>query len=420
MKVEVKIPAVGESVHSAVIGAWQKSSGDYVNRDEVLVLLETDKASVEVPAEASGQLEIFTKEGEEVHVGAVVAMIDTSKKPQKSEKKQSAPRKKVEEIYEKNSSEPKSPSSQNIPSSKTSSSQMLTSLKQSPPLKNEVSFDPSQFSPAVRHQLMEKNLDPQKIQGTGKDNRIKKSDLQDIFEKPFSSSEEIRREKMTTIRKRIAERLVASQHATATLSTFNEVDMSNIIDLRKKYQEIFTKKFGLKLGFMGFFIKAVVQALKTYPRVGAQIDGDDLIYYRHCHISIAVSTEKGLIVPVIRYADQMNIVQLEKAVLHFANKTRQGKITPDDLMGGNFTISNGGVFGSLLSTPILNPPQSGILGMHKIEQRPVAFNEKIVIRPMMYLALSYDHRVIDGKESVGFLVKIKECIEDPTRLLLDV
>ena len=306
----------------------------------------------------------------------------------------------------------------------------------SPKSSHSDSLDLSKFAPSVRHALLEKNIDPAFIKGTGKKGRIKKSDLQTTVFDPakagisspqegspapaLESGLEVRREKMTSIRKRIAERLVASQRGTATLTTFNEVDMTRILALRKSYKEIFQKKYGIKLGFMGFFIKAVVQAMKAYPRAGAQIDGGDLVFYNHCHISIAVSTQRGLLVPVIRNADQKSTATLEKEVLYFAKKARDGRILPDDLMGGTFTISNGGVFGSLLSTPILNPPQSGILGMHKIEKRPVVINDEIVIRPMMYLAFSYDHRIIDGRESVGFLMTVKECIEEPARILLDI
>ena len=425
MKVEVKIPSVGESVNSAVIGSWQKAEGDYVERDEILVLLETDKASMEVPSEHSGQLEILKKDGESAQVGEVIGFIDTSvKAPLQSSSKKIEPA--VSQETGSSSSSEKKVSSDGKGKPASDQKTQNTRHSQTAP----ASFDPSQFSPAVRHTLMEKNIDPLQIQGTGKGGRITKSDVQNFKGTPnsskiektleFAKGEGIRREKMTTIRKRIAERLVASQHGTATLTTFNEVDMTRIIQLRKEYQEVFQKKYGIKLGFMGFFIKAVVQAMRAYPRVGAQIEGDELVYHQNIHISIAVSTKKGLIVPVIRYADQMSIAEIEKAVVHFAQKARDGQIRPDDLTGGSFTISNGGVFGSLLSTPILNPPQSGILGMHKIEKRPVVQKDQIVIRPMMYLALSYDHRIVDGKESVGFLVTLKECIEEPSRILLNI
>ncbi|MDE0151814.1 MAG: 2-oxoglutarate dehydrogenase complex dihydrolipoyllysine-residue succinyltransferase [Bdellovibrionales bacterium] len=412
MKVEIKVPAVGESVHSAVIGSWQKSSGDYVDKDEVLLLLETDKASMEVPSEVSGQLTILKQEGEEVQISEVIGAIDTSvSKPKGVSKK-----------VEQKSSGSSSDAIQQKEVEKT--------LSVVPPTSSN-SLDLSKLSPAVRHAVLEKNIDPTTVSGTGKGGRIKKSDLQtavpqtSVAQQPASfhtmeTGLSARREKMTTIRKRIAERLVASQRGTATLTTFNEVDMTRILALRKSYQEVFQKKYGIKLGFMGFFIKAVIQAMKAYPRVGAQIDGGELVFYDHCHISIAVSTERGLIVPVIRNADQKSVAELEKEVLYFAKKARDGNILPDDLMGGTFTISNGGVFGSLLSTPILNPPQSGILGMHKIEKRPVVVGDNIVVRPMMYLALSYDHRIVDGRESVGFLVAVKECIEEPTRILLDI
>ncbi len=415
MKIEIKVPSVGESVNSAVIGSWNKASGDFVQRDEVIVLLETDKASMEVPAENAGQVEILKKEGEEVLVGEVIGIIDTSKKAPQT----SRPAEKKEEA---------TPSS-----SKTIESKPEPQTSQSVKTSQLPSWDSSRHSPSVRHALMTKNIDPSTLQGTGKGGRLQMSDLSSIPSPPSMPQQtvqspkittvagvEMRKEKMTTIRKRIAERLLASQRSTATLTTFNEVDMSRIIQLRKNYQEVFQRKYNMKLGFMGFFIKAVIQSMKAHPRVGAQIEGDELVYFNHCHVSIAVSTKRGLIVPVIRYADQKSIAELEAEVLEYAKKAREGKLLPDDLMGGNFTISNGGVFGSLLSTPILNPPQSGILGMHKIEQRPVVVNGEIVIRPMMYLALSYDHRIVDGKESVGFLVAVKECIEEPTRILLDI
>ena len=414
MKVDIKVPAVGESVHSAIIGSWQKSSGDYVEKDEVLLLLETDKASMEVPGETSGQLEILKKEGEEVQIGEVIGSIDTSMAKPKEDLKN------IEKTKSANTSD----------SGSDSSKEIERKLSVVPEFSNN-SLDLSKFAPSVRHTLLEKNIDPATVSGTGKAGRMKKSDLQNVASNspvpqktaPIHTVEsglKARHEKMTTIRKRIAERLVASQRGTATLTTFNEVDMTRILALRKSYQEVFQKKYGIKLGFMGFFIKAVIQAMKAYPRVGAQIDGGDLVFYDHCHISIAVSTERGLIVPVIQNADQKSVAELEKEVLYFAKKARDGNILPDDLMGGTFTLSNGGVFGSLLSTPILNPPQSGILGMHKIEKRPVVIGNEIVIRPMMYLALSYDHRIVDGRESVGFLVTVKECIEEPTRILLDI
>ena len=409
MKVEIKVPSVGESVNSAIVGSWSKASGDFIQKDEVVVLLETDKASMEVPAQDSGQLEILKKEGEEVLVGEVIGTVDTSKKAPAS-----------------------SPTSKSKPQevAPVSKSEQPVSKPQPDPVEQKTSsWNPSDHSPSVRHALMKKNIDPSTLKGTGKGERIQMSDLSapkipstsaSFSKSVVSDGVETRREKMTTIRKRIAERLLGSQRSTATLTTFNEVDMSRIIKLRKNYQEVFQKKYNMKLGFMGFFIKAIIQGMKAYPRVGAQMEGDELVYYNHCHISIAVSTDKGLIVPVIRYADQKSIAQLEKEVMEYAQKARKGKILPDDLMGGTFTVSNGGVFGSLLSTPILNPPQSGILGMHKIEQRPVVVDGEIVIRPMMYLALSYDHRIVDGKESVGFLVTVKECIEEPTRILLDI
>ena len=412
MKEEVKVPAVGESITEATIAEWNKQNGDYVERDEVLLTLETDKASVEVVAEQAGVLNIQIQEGETIDIGTVIATIDTdASAPAGASKTESAP----------------SPSANNAPPSPTASSDKSIH----PDLKNHL-------SPAVNKLVHEKGLNPQSIEGTGKDGRLTKADAMNAqaapkaeakpapqmtslptpsFGAPEQSSE---RKPMSTLRKKIAERLVSAQQTAAILTTFNEVDMSHLMKLRKQYKDQFKEKHDVNLGFMGFFVKACIEALKTFPAVNAFIDGNDMIYNHFHNVGIAVGTPKGLMVPVIKNADYLSLSQIEQSIRHYALKARDGKISIDDLSGGTFTISNGGVYGSLMSTPILNPPQSAILGMHKIEERPVVIDGKIEIRPMMYLALSYDHRVIDGAESVQFLVRIKECIEDPTRLLLEV
>ncbi len=419
MKVDIKVPAVGESITEATIAEWTKKDGAIVQRDEVLLMLETDKASVEVVAEQAGKLSIKAKEGDVVKIGAVVGGIDTDAagateaKPEKS-----APAKAADAA----------PQAQ-----KSTSAASSTDL-----------------SPATRRVVEQNNLDASKISGTGKDGRLTKSDAMNAIGNQGASSQaapssdkssapkaapqaltplpkpavagtmEVRREKMTTIRKKIAQRLVEAQHNAAILTTFNEIDMSAVMDLRARYKEDFNKKHGISLGFMGFFVKAVTAALKAYPKVNAFIDGDEMVFHDYANVGIAVGTEKGLIVPVIKQAELLSLAGIELTIRHYAQKAREGKISVDDLSGGTFTISNGGVYGSLMSTPILNPPQSGILGMHKIEERPIAKNGQVVIRPMMYVALSYDHRIIDGSESVSFLVKVKEGIEDPARLLIEV
>ncbi len=441
MKQLIKVPSAGESVTQAVVGQWQKKTGDYIRQNDVLVVMETDKASMDLTAEHSGKLNILKADGSTVKIGETIAEIDTTAPPPSVKENQTH--------AESSISEPLTPAPE-----KPSTEQTSATVKKSTPVHQEVlstasssipssstvipSFAiPQHFSPAVRKLLAENNLNAEMITGTGPRGRITKADVLLFLEenrpqenrppekiKPSSLEEQILEEEqtrrpMTTIRKRIAERLVASQQNTATLTTFNEIDMSQVVFLRSKYKDTFQKKHSVKLGFMGFFIKAVVQALRLYPQVNAYIDGNDMVYNRFCHIGVAVSTDRGLVVPVIRKAGELSLPDLEKKVIFYAEKVRNGKITLDDLTGGTFTISNGGVFGSLMSTPILNPPQSGILGLHKIEQRPVAVNGQVQIKPMMYVALSYDHRIVDGKESVGFLYAIKEYIEDPVRLLID-
>lgn len=415
MKIDVKVPTVGESITEAVIGSWNKKSGEFVKMNDVIMSLETDKASVEVVAEKDGVLTTLVNAGETVKIGSVVGSIDTDAKPSVSAA---------------------APTAAPAPSPVSIGGGRATH----PDLQ-------SHMSPAVQRVVNERGLDTSAMSGTGLGGRLTKADVVNAtptesktksptpaaakaptptpMPTPMligpSKQGDIKRVPMTTIRKRIAERLVQAQHTAAILTTFNEIDMTKVIELRTKYKDKFKEKYGVNLGFNGFFVKAVIEALKAYPAVNAFIiDGQEIEYHNYYNIGIAVSTERGLMVPCIKDADQYSVAGVEMAIRDLALKGRDGKITPDDLSGGTFSITNGGVFGSMLSTPILNPPQSAILGLHKIEERPVAINGKVEVRSMMYVALSYDHRMIDGKEAVGFLVKIKEGVEDPERLLIEV
>jgi 2-oxoglutarate dehydrogenase E2 component (dihydrolipoamide succinyltransferase) len=408
MSLEVKIPPVGESISSGVVSVWHKKSGEYVEAGDALLTLETDKVSTEITAEKAGVLETKVDEGQEVKIGEVVAMIDD----QATAPAKAGP----------------TPPNESAPAAKPAG-------KSSP--------NAEILSPAVKRMTTEEKLDPVKISGTGKGGRVTKGDVisylqtkaepsTDDQEKPRARKESTReqpvpsgeerftRKKMSPLRRKIAAQLVMAQQTAAILTTFNECDMSEVIALRKKAQEKFTADHGLKLGFMSFFIKATVEGLKAVPAINSRIEGDDFILNHYYDIGVAVGTERGLVVPVVRDADTKGFADLERDVADFATRARDGKIKIEDLQGGTFTISNGGVYGSLMGTPILNPPQSGILGMHAIQQRPVARNGEVVVRPMMYLALSYDHRAVDGKEAVTFLIKVKEAIENPTALLLDL
>lgn len=428
MKMEVKIPAVGESITEATVGAWKKQNGEAVKRNDILLLVETDKASVEVVSEQDGVLEIKVEAGVVVPIGTVVGYVDTTSKAQVSAPSATA-------------GASISPAAQpKMPPPPGASAAEAGAIH--PDLK-------AALSPAVHRIVDERGLDAKSIEGTGRGGRITKEDAMKAasvgapikpaqvaattpsatptaassapqMARPSAKQGDVKRVPMTTIRKKIAERLVEAQHTAAILTTFNEIDMSKVFELRNKYKEMFKEKYGVSLGFMGFFTKAVIEALKAWPAVNAEIQGTDLIYKNYYNIGVAVGTEKGLIVPVIKDCDQLSIAGIEGAIRNFALKARDGKISVDDLSGGTFTISNGGVYGSLMSTPILNYPQVGILGMHKVEDRPMAINGKVEIRPMMYVALSYDHRIIDGKEAVTFLVKVKEGVEDPERLLLEI
>ncbi len=393
MSIEVKVPNLPESVADATIATWHKKIGDKVTRDENIVDLETDKVVLEVPAPADGILEeILFKEGDTVTSGELLARIGASVAEAKP-----------------------------VDDSTT----------------NTVALDDKSTSPVVRRMLAEHDLQPNQIAGSGKDARITKEDVVSFIETnrnkvsavksevvasvaaPMGPREE-RRVPMSRLRAKVAERLLQAQHNAAMLTTFNEVNLKAVMDLRAQYKDSFEKKHGVKLGFMSFFTKAVVESLKRFPAVNASIDGQDIVYHGFYDIGIAVSTERGLVVPVVRDADLLSMADIEQTISNSATKARQGKLSMEEMQGGTFTITNGGVFGSLLATPIINPPQTAILGMHKIQERPIAENGQVVIRPMMYLALSYDHRLIDGKDSVQFLVSIKELLEDPSRLLLNV
>jgi len=419
VSVEVKIPAVGESISSGIVSVWHKKSGDFVNAGDALFTLETDKVSTEIAAETAGVLDTIVPEGQEVKIGEVVATIDDSKK---------AP---AAASAEKKKEKTEAPSPQSSPSGRGG--------PEAPAKEKEKPTDGETLSPAVRRIVDEEHLDPEKISGTGPGGRITKADAlaavqnrgageQKSDKEPAtagpsaggqSADGRFVRKKMSPLRRKIAAQLVMAQHTAAILTTFNECDMSAVQELRAKSQDAFTKKNGVKLGFMSFFIKAAVEALKTVPVVNGRIEDEDFIQNNFYDIGVAVGTERGLVVPIVRDADKKSFADLERDIAGYATKAREGKLKIEDLTGGTFTISNGGVYGSLLSTPILNPPQSGILGMHKIMPRPVAVDGKVEVRPMMYLAMSYDHRAIDGKEAVTFLIKVKECIEDPKKLPLD-
>ena len=420
MTAEIKVPNLGELVTEATVAKWLKRPGEAVAVDEPVVELETDKVTLEVPAPATGTLaEILAEEGANLPVGAVLgrisegvvaaAALHPSPLPARGEREGPAGPQ---------STEPRSGGRDVGPAQRESEGQRA--LERS--------------GPAVRKLIVESGLDAATIAPTGPGGRISKADVIEALARPepaspptpalpspaATSAEREVRVRMTRLRRRIAERLKAAQNTAAMLTTFNEIDMGQTIALRERWREAFEKKHGVRLGFMSIFVKAAIVALKEIPGVNAEIDGDDIVYKNHYDIGVAVGLEQGLVVPVLRDADRMSFAEIEKTIAALGHKARDGKLSIEDLSGGTFTISNGGVYGSLLSTPILNPPQSGILGMHKIERRPVAAGDKIEIRPMMYVALSYDHRIVDGREAVAFLVRIKECVEDPSRLLFDI
>lgn len=415
MSLEIKVPTVGESITEVTIAAWLKKTGDYVNLDDLICELESDKATFEIRSEANGILNINTQEGQTIAIGTVIATLDTDA---------------------------------------TASEQKITDDKSEKEIKSEdvkqedkkESYANGHASPAAHKILSEKGINSESVKGSGIGGRITKEDAikaksdslttekiksnkpdsnlasfeSNLMNHQSQDERSMRKERMSSLRKTISKRLVAVKNETAMLTTFNEVDMSEVMNIRKKYKDVFKEKYDINLGFISFFTKAVCIALEEFPAVNAQIHDNEIIYHNFCDISIAVSTSKGLVVPVIRNAEKMSFQEIEKEVVRLAVKARDGKLSIDDMSGGTFTITNGGVFGSMLSTPIINAPQSGILGMHNIVERPVALNGEVVIRPIMYIALSYDHRIIDGKDSVGFLVRVKQLLEDPTRLLLKV
>ena len=417
MSIEIKIPSVGESVQEAVLAEWFKQDGDTVSKDEPLFVIETDKVTLEVVAEVSGVLTILVQAGETVAIDAVVGSL---------------------EPVDETAPAPEKPSADSAPPAQEASAP-AKAPEEAPSPKPAAPPTPEEdivLAPSVRRLIAEKNLDVAKIQGSAPGGRISKGDVLLYLEKapagvpdkpsaptaqavrPPSAMEE--RKPMTPIRKRIAERLLASKQNTAMLTTFNEIDMARAMEIRSLYKEAFQKRHGVSLGFMSFFVKACVEALKEVPEINAFIDGSDLIFHNYQHIGVAVGTERGLVVPVIRHAEHLSFAQVEQAIVDYVTKIKENRLELADLEGGTFTVSNGGVYGSLLSTPILNMPQSGILGMHKIEKRPVVIDDQIVIRPMMYVALSYDHRIVDGKGAVTFLKRVKEFVENPERMALEV
>jgi 2-oxoglutarate dehydrogenase E2 component (dihydrolipoamide succinyltransferase) len=419
MATDIVVPALGESVTEATVGKWFKKAGDAVRADEALAELETDKVTLEVNAPAAGIIsEIIVKEGETVAVGAVLGSIAEGQSASASPKAAQAA-----------SAAPAGPAPVNA----------------APQAAQPHQANAETLAPSVRRIAEESGIDPASVPGTGRDGRVTKGDMLAIISggaaqpgafnsnraqpmqpaairTPPAPSDEAREERvrMTKLRQTIARRLKEAQNTAAMLTTFNEVDMSTIMGVRNQYKELFEKRHGTKMGFMGFFVKACIHALHEVPSVNAEIDGQDVVYKNYYHIGIAVGTDRGLVVPVVRDADHKSLAEIEKEIASFGRKARDGKLSLEEMQGGTFTISNGGVYGSLMSTPILNAPQSGILGMHKIQERPMAINGKIEIRPMMYLALSYDHRLVDGREAVTFLVRVKESLEDPQRMVLDL
>jgi len=423
MEIEIKIPSVGESVQEAVIAEWYKKDGDRIQKDEPLFVIETDKVTLEIVAEADGVVKKMVPENETIAIGAVVGTITTEAVP----------------VHPTEPAPPKKGELPPVP---------LVPTDEPPPALAEPESEPSEpatplirqiLPPSVRRLVAEKNIELSAITGTGPGNRVTKGDIllyleqaqkavpsrelaipEVLQEYSLPKAVEISRKPMSPIRQRIASRLLEAKQNTAMLTTFNEIDMSHTMTIRAQYKEAFQKKYGVSLGFMSFFIKASIEALKEFPEVNAFIDGKEIVYHHYYHIGIAIGTERGLVVPVVRNAESLSFAELEQAIVDYVEKVKTNRLELADLEGGTFTITNGGVFGSLLSTPILNMPQSGILGMHKIEKRPVVVDDEVQIRPMMYVALSYDHRIVDGREAVTFLLRIKEYIENPERIMMEI
>ena len=448
MNEKIIVPVLGESITEATVAKWLKNKGDKVNVDEPIVELETDKVNLEVPSPTDGILtDINSENGKTVEVGSVLGIIEAGSEAEKKiEKVQPVEEEKKEKVTKKTEPTKKKESDQrskessnivNLEFEKNQSPKIFDdNIIEEEPLiltkefseeKEERSLNKNKnLSPAVRKIISDKNIDINQIKGTGKDGRVLKGDLLNLMNEAPKANErklkfgEEERIQMSKLRQTIAKRLKEAQNNAAMLTTFNEVDMTEIIKMRKDNQNDFQKRFGVKLGFMSFFVKACVLGLKLFPSINAEIENNEIIYKNYYNISFAVGTDRGLVVPVIKNADEMTFAEIEKEIKLLSDKAREGKLVIDDLQGGTFTISNGGVYGSMLSTPILNPPQSGVLGMHNIVDRPISINNEIIVRPIMYLALSYDHRIIDGKESVSFLKTIKQNLEDPRRLFLDI
>jgi len=426
MQLEIKVPSVGESVTEATLAQWYKKDGDQVRKGELLFVLETDKVTLEIEAEADGVLQISKSEGETIPIGAVVGTIDRSAAPEAAEERAPAEEKEVTPAEAEKPAPPK-----------------LEKPPPAPPAAPRAEIPSAarpSLPPSVRRLVAEKNLDVSKVTGTGPGGRITKGDVLLYLEQAAvavpskvpatqpsvpqevapASDEPITRKPMSQIRQRIAARLVEAKQNTAMLTTFNEIDMTRVQEIRAQYKEPFQKKYGVRLGIMSFFIRACVEALMEFPELNAYIENKDIIYHDYYHLGVAIGAERGLVVPVIRHVDKLSFAQLEQAIIDYVKKIQENRLELADLEGGTFTITNGGVFGSLLSTPILNIPQSGILGMHKIESRPVVIDGEITVRPMMYVALTYDHRIVDGRQAVTFLVRIKEFIQEPDRIMIEI
>ena len=438
MSVEITIPSVGESVSEVEMGEWLKNEGDAVSTDEIVVMLESDKATVELPAPSSGVIgKILKKQGEVAAIGEVIAILEegagasnSSADAAKSPEKAATEAKPAEA----KPAEAKPEGKLDTPGAGANGMEIGTH----PPQEGD---ENARVMPAAARELAQNNMKPGDVAATGPGGRLLKSDVQKAVEAkksapvvtpaptanaskapaaPVEAGEDEEVVRMTPLRRKIAQRLVEAQQTAALLTTFNETDMSAVMQLRKEHQDAFTKKYGIKLGFMSFFVKAAIDALKAFPAINAEIKGDSIVYRNHYDIGVAIGGGKALVVPVLKHAERMSFAEIELAIADFAGKVKSGKISPDELSGGTFTITNGGIYGSLLSTPIVNAPQSGILGMHSIQERPVARNGEVVIRPMMYLALTYDHRIVDGREAVSFLKRLADCIENPNRMLLEV
>jgi len=437
MATEIKVPSVGESVTEGTLAQWYKKEGDFVQKNELLFVLETDKVTLEIEAEEEGVLEITVPEGETIDIGTVVGKIDTEAAPEKRAEPEAREKPKEEEVAE------AEPEEEEPVLEKEVEEEEEKPEPEKIPAAAETVEAKKILSPSVRRLVAEKDLDINAISSTGPGGRVTKGDVilyleQTAAEKPKKKTkpveersaapqeaapadeEEIRRKPMSQIRQRIAARLVEAKQSTAMLTTFNEIDMTRVQEIRAQYKDDFHQKYGVKLGIMSFFIKACVEALMEFPELNASIEGKDIVYHNYYHIGVAIGGERGLVVPVIRYAEKLSFAQLEKSIIEYVEKVQTNKLELADLEGGTFTITNGGVYGSLLSTPILNIPQSGILGMHKIEKRPVVLDGQMVVRPMMYVALTYDHRVVDGRQAVTFLVRIKDFIEEPDRIMIEI